>query len=67
MKPIRRLQKTIKQIKIPSSSLQFQLTLELVILSVIGLGSVAFWAGWQMEQNLVTAHKHTFINWGAID
>lgn len=39
--------------------MQFQLTLELVILSVIGLGSVAFWAGWQMEQNLVAAHKQT--------
>ncbi|WP_324281597.1 HAMP domain-containing sensor histidine kinase [Cyanobacterium aponinum UTEX 3221] len=59
MKLIRQLQKIIKKIKIPSSSLQFQLTLELVILSVIGLGSVAFWAGWQMEQNLVAAHKQT--------
>ncbi|MGI0479881.1 sensor histidine kinase [Geminocystis sp. CENA526] len=59
MKLIRRLQKIIPKIKIPTSSLQFQLTLELVILSVIGLGSVAFWAGWQMEQNLVTAHKQT--------
>lgn len=59
MKLIRQLKKFIKKIKIPSSSLQFQLTLELVILSVIGLGSVAFWAGWQMEQNLVTAHKQT--------
>lgn len=58
MKLIRQLQNH-KKIKIPSSSLQFQLTLELVILSVIGLGSVAFWAGWQMEQNLVAAHKQT--------
>lgn len=41
------------------SSLQFQLTLELVILSVLGLGGLTFWAGWQMEQNLITAHKHT--------
>ena len=59
MKLIKRLQTIIKKIKIPSSSLQFQLTLELVILSIIGLGSVAFWAGWQMEQNLVAAHKQT--------
>jgi heavy metal sensor kinase len=45
--------------RISTSSLQFRLTLELVILSVLGLGSVAVWAGWQMEQNLVAAHKQT--------
>lgn len=45
--------------QISTSSLQFRLTLELVILSVLGLGSVAVWAGWQMEQNLVAAHKQT--------
>jgi signal transduction histidine kinase len=33
--------------------------LELVSLSILGLGGVAFWAGWQMEQNLVVAHKQT--------
>lgn len=45
--------------RISTSSLQFRLTLELVALSILGLGSVAFWAGWQMEQNLVAAHKQT--------
>ncbi|MGF1589838.1 MAG: sensor histidine kinase [Pleurocapsa sp.] len=45
--------------RISTSSLQFRLTLELVTLSVLGLGSVAVWAGWQMEQNLVVAHKQT--------
>ncbi|WP_232826290.1 cell wall metabolism sensor histidine kinase WalK [Cyanothece sp. BG0011] len=45
--------------KIGPSSLQFQLTLELVVLLVIGLGGITFWAGWQMEQNLVSAHKQT--------
>jgi heavy metal sensor kinase len=45
--------------RISTSSLQFRLTLELVILSVLGLGSIAVWAGWQMEQNLVAAHKQT--------
>ncbi|MBE9170560.1 HAMP domain-containing histidine kinase [Pleurocapsales cyanobacterium LEGE 06147] len=44
---------------ISTSSLQFRLTLELVTLSIIGLGGVAVWAGWQMEQNLVAAHKQT--------
>ncbi len=42
-----------------TSSLQFRLTLELVLLSVLGLGAVSIWAGWQMEQNLVAAHKQT--------
>jgi signal transduction histidine kinase len=59
MKLSKRLQTILKKTKIPSSSLQFQLTLELVILSIIGLGSVALWAGWQMEQNLIAAHKQT--------
>lgn len=45
--------------RISTSSLQFRLTLELVTLSVIGLGSVAVWAGWQLEQNLVAVHKQT--------
>lgn len=42
-----------------TSSLQFRLTLELIVLSTLGLGSVAAWAGWQMEQHLVAAHKQT--------
>lgn len=45
--------------QISTSSLQFRLTLELIVLSILGLGGVAFWAGWQMEQNLVAAHKQT--------
>jgi signal transduction histidine kinase len=39
------------------TSLQFRLTLELMLLCVGGLGAVALWAGWQMEQNLIVAHK----------
>ncbi|HBW57703.1 MAG TPA: two-component sensor histidine kinase [Oscillatoriales bacterium UBA8482] len=46
-----------KQISL--SSLQFRLTLELVLLSILGLSSVAFWAGWQLSQNLIIAHKGT--------
>jgi signal transduction histidine kinase len=45
--------------QISTSSLQFRLTLELVALSILGLGNVTFWAGWQMEQNLIAAHKQT--------
>lgn len=62
MKLSRHLQSLINSFsgkRISTSSLQFRLTLELVALSVLGLGSVAVWAGWQMEQNLVAAHKQT--------
>jgi heavy metal sensor kinase len=45
--------------RISISSLQFRLTLEVATLAILGLGSVAVWAGWQMEQNLVAAHKQT--------
>ncbi|MEG4037119.1 hypothetical protein QUA03_25245 [Microcoleus sp. S36b_A4] len=45
--------------RISTSSLQFRLTLELLVLSILGLSSVAFWAGWQRSQNLVGAHKKT--------
>ncbi|WP_242041980.1 HAMP domain-containing sensor histidine kinase [Alkalinema sp. FACHB-956] len=44
---------------ITPSSLQFRLTLELIGLSILGLGGIALGAGWQMEQNLVAAHKQT--------
>jgi heavy metal sensor kinase len=43
--------------KISTSSLQFRLTLEIVVISVLGLCSVALWSGWRMEKILVSAHK----------
>jgi signal transduction histidine kinase len=45
--------------RISTSSLQFRLTLELVLLSILALGGLALWSGWQMEQTLVAAHKQT--------
>ncbi len=45
------------RLRVSPTSLQFRLTLELVTLSAIGVSAVAFWAGWQMEQNLVSSHK----------
>jgi hypothetical protein len=45
--------------RISLSSLQFRLTLELLLLSILALSSVVFWAGWQRSQNLVSAHKKT--------
>ncbi|NJK72280.1 MAG: HAMP domain-containing histidine kinase [Synechococcaceae cyanobacterium SM2_3_60] len=38
-------------------SLQGRLTLELVGLSVLGIVSIAGWAGWRLEQTLLAAHK----------
>ncbi|AFY95705.1 signal transduction histidine kinase [Chamaesiphon minutus PCC 6605] len=55
-----RIPKSIRnffRMRVSPTSLQFRLTLELVTLSAIGVSAVAFWAGWQMEQNLVTSHK----------
>jgi signal transduction histidine kinase len=52
-KPIRNL----FRLRVSPTSLQFRLTLELVTLSAIGVSAVAFWAGWQMEQNLLTSHQ----------
>jgi signal transduction histidine kinase len=43
--------------RISPTSLQFRLTLELIALSILGVGSVTVWAGWSMEQNLISAHK----------
>ncbi|WP_271254796.1 sensor histidine kinase [Pseudanabaena sp. Chao 1811] len=39
------------------TSLQFRLTIELIAISIIGLSSVSVWAGWKMEQTLITSHK----------
>lgn len=58
-RPIRSIINYFTGKRFSTSSLQFRLTLELVAISILGLGSVAFWAGWQMEQNLVAAHKQT--------
>ncbi len=43
--------------RISPTSLQFRLTLELIILMVLGVSGVAVWAGWLMEQTLISAHK----------
>jgi len=43
--------------RISTTSLQFRLILELIVLSVLGVGSVTIWAGWRMEKTLVSTHK----------
>lgn len=40
-----------------SSSLQFRLTVELAALSILGLGSVAIWTSWKMQQILIATHQ----------
>lgn len=62
MKLSHQIRSTIKHLtgkRISTSSLQFRLTLELMVLSILGLSSVAFSASWQRSENLVAAHKQT--------
>jgi signal transduction histidine kinase len=42
---------------ISPTSLQFRLTLEVIVLSVLGVGGVTIWAGYRMEKTLIVAHK----------
>lgn len=46
----------IKQRHFDPSSLQFRLTTEIVLLSLLGLGSMAAWTSWKMQQLLITTH-----------
>jgi len=49
----------VKQRHFDPSSLQFRLTAEIVILSLLGLGSVAVWTSWKMQQVLITGHTQS--------
>jgi heavy metal sensor kinase len=49
----------IKQRHFDPSSLQFRLTAEILLLSVLGLSSVAAWTSWKMQQLLITSHTQT--------
>lgn len=51
------LSKQILGRRISPTSLQFRLTLELITLSILGVSCVTLWAGWRMEQTLISAHK----------
>jgi heavy metal sensor kinase len=55
----RKLQAAIRhiQIKPDLSSLQFRLTAEIAVLAVLGLGSLALWTGWKMQQVLIVTHQ----------
>jgi signal transduction histidine kinase len=48
---------TIKNIDV--NSLRFRLTLGVALVSAFGLGSVAFWMNWKMQNLLIMTHKQT--------
>jgi signal transduction histidine kinase len=60
MQRISRLWKAISPVKrrhLDPSSLQFRLTAEIAALFVLGLGSVAIWTSWKMQQILIAIHQ----------
>jgi signal transduction histidine kinase len=59
MQPIAKLKETFRQVRkrhLDPDSLQFRLTLEISLLSILGLSSVAAWTSWKMQQILITTH-----------
>ena len=59
MKLFDKLQERCRQVKqrhLDPASLQFRLTLEVSLLSMLGLSSVAVWTSWKMQQLLITTH-----------
>ncbi len=49
----------IRQRHLNLSSLQFRLTVETALLSVLGLCTVAVWSSWKMQQLLITTHTQS--------
>jgi heavy metal sensor kinase len=59
MQPLAKFQERFRQVKqrhLDPASLQFRLTLEISLLSILGLSSVAAWTSWKMQQLLITTH-----------
>ena len=59
MKLLDRLLSNINQVwhRIDPFSLQFRLTIGIAAVSVVGLGSVALFTSWKMQQQLIHTHK----------
>ncbi len=51
-----RLRSETRQRHLDPASLQFRLTLEISLLSILGLSSVAAWTSWKMQEILITTH-----------
>lgn len=49
----------VKQRRFDPSSLQSRLTAEIMVLSLLGLSSVAAWTSWKMQQILITSHTQS--------
>jgi heavy metal sensor kinase len=59
MQPMNKLWETIRHVRqrhFDPASLQFRLTAEVAGLLVVGLGGVAGWTSWKMQQLLITTH-----------
>ena len=59
MQLTRQFQQRIRQLRrehLDPSSLQFRLTIEVAVLSILGLSSVAIWTSWKMQQILIATH-----------
>jgi heavy metal sensor kinase len=59
MKPFAQLKERLDRVTqrhLDPASLQFRLTLEVSLLSILGLSSVAVWTSWKMQQLLITTH-----------
>jgi heavy metal sensor kinase len=46
----------VRRSHLDPNSLQFRLTAEIIALSILGLGSVAIWTSWKMQQMLIVSH-----------
>jgi heavy metal sensor kinase len=61
MQRISKFTELISQLKrrLDPASLQFRLTAEIAVLFVLGLGSVAVWTSWKMQQILIATHQQS--------
>lgn len=51
-----RLQKSLGSSALPNS-LQFRLTFELILISVLGICGVTLWSAWRLERTLINTHQ----------
>ncbi|WP_338442156.1 HAMP domain-containing sensor histidine kinase [Synechococcus elongatus IITB4] len=57
---IHRIQSILKSLlrrQVSTNSLQFRLTLELTLISALGVCSITLWSAWRLEQTLINGYK----------